>query len=861
MIDEEGNARIMDFGIARSVKGKGITGAGVMIGTPEYMSPEQVEGKESDQRSDIYSLGVILYEMVTGRVPFEGDTPFTIGVKHKSEAPRNPKELNSQIPDDLSRVVLRCMEKDKEKRYQSAGEVRSELENIEKGIPTTERVVPERKPITSREITVTFGLKKLFIPALVVAGLVVVAFIILQLLFQKEAVIAPKIENSIAIISFENQTGDKAYDYLKKAIPNLLITSLEQTGELYVVTWERMYDLLKQMGKKDVKIIDRDLGFKLCRMEGVEAIVLGSFIKAGDLFATDVKVLDVESKRLLKSVSSKGEGVESILKTQIDELSREISHGLSIAKQKIEEAPLQIADVTTTSMDAYRYFLRGREESENYNWPEALQYLEKSVEFDPAFAIAFLYLGWAYYSSGDYEARNKAFEKAKTFSEKATEKESLYIEASYADAIERNPEKQIRILQQIASKYPKEKRVHHALGYYYLLRMQFEKAIKELNKALELDPNYGRVLNHLGYSHTEMGNFEKAIEYFQRYISLFPEDGNPYDSMAELFFKMGRLDRALAKYKEVLVVEPDFNYALWRVGYINAIKEDYAEALKWFDKFITIAPSLGRKALGLVWRGFYRYWLGCAERSLGDIREAAELGESLGNLQIKAYVEWIKGWINYDRGKYEHSLKNFKNWFNLRKEIDTPQELLVDKASYQFFMGLVDLKQMRIDSAKSRLDDIKSLLSKIDLAGKNLITFYYNILRGEVMIAENDLEKAIAVGKEDLFSLMPSFYIFEIMPYNLPFPKDVLARAYQEKGEIGKAIAEYERLIAFDPSSKDRYLIHPKCHFRLAKLYEQKGFKSKAIEHYEKFLDLWKDADPGIAEVEDAKKRLAGLKE
>jgi len=138
MIDKEGNARIMDFGIARSVKGKGITAAGMMIGTPEYMSPEQVEGKEVDQRSDIYSLGVNLYEMVTGQVPFEGDTPFTIGVKHKSETPKDPRELNSQIPEDLSRVILKCMEKDKEKRYQGAGEVRSALDRVEKGIPLEE---------------------------------------------------------------------------------------------------------------------------------------------------------------------------------------------------------------------------------------------------------------------------------------------------------------------------------------------------------------------------------------------------------------------------------------------------------------------------------------------------------------------------------------------------------------------------------------------------------------------------------------------------------------------------------------------------------------------------------------------------
>ncbi len=152
MIDADGNARIMDFGIARSIEGKGITGAGVMIGTPEYMSPEQVEGKEVDQRSDIYSMGIILYEMVTGKVPFEGDSPFSIGMKHKGEVPKDPQELNTQIPNDLRSVILRCLEKDTDKRYQSAGEVRSELTNIEKGIPTNregnsrrENLSPQRR--------------------------------------------------------------------------------------------------------------------------------------------------------------------------------------------------------------------------------------------------------------------------------------------------------------------------------------------------------------------------------------------------------------------------------------------------------------------------------------------------------------------------------------------------------------------------------------------------------------------------------------------------------------------------------------------------------------------------------------------
>ena len=165
MIDADGNTRIMDFGIARFLEGEGVTTQGVLIGTPDYMSPEQTEMEGVDQRSDIYALGIILFEMVTGRVPFEGKTPISIAMKHKSEPPPDPRNLNPQVTDDLSQVILKCMQKEKRDRYQSAEELLADLKNIEEGLPTTEKIVPaaEPRPQTSKGTTVTFDTKKLLV--------------------------------------------------------------------------------------------------------------------------------------------------------------------------------------------------------------------------------------------------------------------------------------------------------------------------------------------------------------------------------------------------------------------------------------------------------------------------------------------------------------------------------------------------------------------------------------------------------------------------------------------------------------------------------------------------------------------------
>ena len=853
MIDRDGNARIMDFGIARLAGAKGVTGGNVMVGTPEYMSPEQVEGKETGPESDIYSLGIVLFEMLTGRLPFEGETALSVAVKQKSEVPPDPRKLNPQIPPDLDRVILKCLEKDRAKRYPSAAGFLADLAGVERSLPTTPHPLPARRPATSKQITVRLPSRKVWVPAAAVL-LALAALLVWQFIPEKEGA-----GRAIAIVGFKNQSGDPALDYLREAIPHLLITSLEQSKRLRVTSWERMKDLLRNSGRDAAAIFDEDAVFEACRKEAIEAVVVGSFVKAGGTFATDVQVLDAATKHTLKSASARGDGVESILKSQIDDISRTIRRGIARPPLKIEAPGRKIIDLTTSSMEAYTYYLKAREADDNFFWQEGREFAEKAVAIDPTFAIAYSLLSHEAALLLDHPARDEAIEKAKAFSAKASERERLFIEARYAAIIEKDSLKRLRILEELVKKYPDDKQAHYELGQYYHATDSFREAAAEYERSAAIDPRYAPAYNMLGYSYSAMGDFAKAARAFERQAELNPGLPNPVDSIAEMNLFMGNLDEAVAKYKSALAMKPDFYNSCPGLAYTYALEEDYGEVERWLEEMVKRTPVPQAKMEGFYLQNFYGYLLGRLGRPRTSLLALRGQAEKFKFDRGVAAVDLVTGFMSTDVGEFEKARTAFEGWMGYVEKTD-PADRASNSALRSFYAGWIDLKQGRLESAKARSAEIEGILAGPDQGGRERLRCLPRLLSAEVALAGGSVDEAVRIGEKIDFGVLSSINTPNMVTYNLPLLKDVLARAYWKRGDLGKAAGEYERLTTITPKNRLRMLIHPLYHYRFGRVLEEKGDEVRARTEYEKFLKYWADADPRFAELKDARARLAALK-
>jgi serine/threonine protein kinase/Tfp pilus assembly protein PilF len=575
LIDRLGKVKIVDFGLARSIESQGITATGIIIGTPQYMSPEQVMEKTVDRRSDIYSLGSILYEMLTGRLPFDGDSPTRIALKHVKERPAAPKDIDLKIPQEVSQMILKCLAKEKEDRYASVQDLLAELSRIEKSLAKTKtNYLRKRDRKRTKSI---IGIKKKWA---VWGGCVILACLLAGAAIGFIARDEPKVFDSIAVLPFEIDNVGRAQKsetlYLADGITESIITKLAKLPGLKKVIARS--SVFQYKGKDiDPQAVGRELG--------VETLLASRLSQYGDELSINVELVDTTDNRRIWGNNYRIRW-DQIFQFQED-ITRSVTENLRL--ELTGEERERLAKRYTDSSEAFKAYARGQ-----YLWTKrthtdllkAIEYFEEALRIDPDYALAYTGLSLSYLLLPEYGnyLPTVGYQKAKECAQRALEIDSDLAEARTA-------------LAQVKRRFD----------------LDWEAAQREYERALELDPHYAMAHHWYGYDLMCMARYDEAIRMIQRAHELDPLSLVINRNLGQVYYRSGQYDRGKEIFQRMLEKNPNFSYLHYHMGNILFQQGRYEEALSLFQR---------EKKLARGWALHVQPWIGMAYAKLGRKDEA-----------------------------------------------------------------------------------------------------------------------------------------------------------------------------------------------------------------------------------------------
>ena len=685
MQDPAGRILVMDFGLARTLVGDGMTQTGAIVGTMEYMSPEQALAKDLDQRSDIFALGLILFELLTGKTPFHAESALASLIKRTQERAIPVSDIDAQIPGALSGIVSKCLERDLNERYQSAKAILVDLNTWkDKRAAGTIKFDAAVKPLGR---TIPWPLIGGVVTALVLATS---GYLLRDRLFKPSSggetvIVAHPV--SLAILPFRNASGDPALDWLGPSLADMLSTDVGQSAHLRAVSPGSLHQVFTDLRISSGTVLDQPTIQRVANFSNADRVVWGQFARFGDQIRIDATLQDIKNDRtfpLKIDAASEKEIPEAI-----DRLAESIRQKLALPSDVLKELKSSSFQPSSKSLAALRDYNQGADLQRDGKNLEAQKEFEAAAKEDPNFALAFSRLAQSYSSLGyDSEAEQSA-QKAVDLSQDLPEAEKYLISAIRYQAVKNYPEA-IKAYENLAKAAPDNSDVQSALAGLYQDSGDLTKARDYYQKLLTTNPkDVGATLN-MGRLAIKSGDAQSSFDFLNRAYSLATQVDNREEKAASLHL-MALAYRKLSKPDEVLRNEEQA-IPIWRqIGQkrglafsLNEMANAQAslgknkEALTNFNEALQIRRDIGdKRGIGdtLIDMGNFSDDRGDHDQALKMYKEALELERDIGNESLQATCLNTIGAVYSEKSQYDDALTYFQQVLQLREKAKVPQDV------------------------------------------------------------------------------------------------------------------------------------------------------------------------------------------
>ena len=815
-VTQRGQAKVLDFGLAKlapkarqaaemvgasalptaSIKPEHLTSPGVAMGTVAYMSPEQARGEELDPRTDLFSFGAVLYEMATGRIPFPGNTSAAIFGAILHETPTSPLRLNPQLPPKLEEIILKALEKDRDLRYQSASDIRTDLKRLkrdtESGRPSSlSEVRAAQVPVAGRKLW------KVLVPA----ALILVAAAIGGTFYfrSRQSMTRLTDKDTIVLSDFDNKTGDSVFD---DTLKQGLSVQLEQSPFLDLLSERKVNEALKLMGRPAGDRLTPEVTHEVCLRTGSKAMLAGSIAGLGSQYVIGLKAVSCNTGDVLAEAQEQAAGKEAVLKA-LDAAAVSLRGKLGESLSSVQKYATPVEEATTPSLEALKAYSLGVKTEYAKGLTAGLPFYKRAVEIDPNFAMAYSGMSNVYWALNEVGQGAENIRKAYELREKVSERERFAIEADYFVFATGELEKAAQTLELWQQTYPRDYFPYRRLGNISATLGNWEKALEVFREALRLEPNMVANYLNLAQTYVILNRLDEAEAVYKQAEERKLEDELMLQNRYQLAFLKGN-----AAQMAQLV-----SAAMGKPGFEDLLLAAQADTEGWYGK-LKNAHELTRRAM--------------------DSAQHNDAKETAATYQAAAALREVEvGNREQARAEANAALKLAPN-----RDVRAIAALALARAG---------------DTAEA--EKLAAELDKTFPLHTRVQRYWLPTIRAAVALQRKDPNRAIELLK--VASTVELSY-----PTNLAIllcPAYLRGEAYLMLHDGNAAAAEFQKFIDHRGLVAD-FPWGALARVGLARAYAMQGDTAKARTAYQDFLTLWKDADPDIPILKEAKAEYAKLK-